>query len=62
MAYLHYKVEVNNTTRRLGTIAKAIRPITYKKTPGKYGAFLFISSFPAKIRIPHYPIYLKILP
>jgi hypothetical protein len=30
-------------TRRIVTIAKAIRPITYKETPGKDGAFLLIS-------------------
>jgi hypothetical protein len=31
---------VDHITRRLVTIAKAIRPITYKKTPGTFGAFL----------------------
>jgi len=38
-----YNVSENRTaTRRIVTIAEAIRPITYKETPGKDGAFLLI--------------------
>jgi len=42
MAYLNWNKEVEQATRRVGTIAGAVRPITYKKTPGKYGAFLLV--------------------
>jgi len=41
MAYYYWNREVEQATRRLGTIAEAIRPITYKETPEFIGAFLF---------------------
>jgi hypothetical protein len=42
MAYYYWNKEVEQATRRKGAIAEAIRPITYKETPGQYGAFLLV--------------------